>query len=58
MSLSMLGLTLFYILMGLLVLIKEVLTGPAEQQDVEKTETEGTNQIRFMAEIALNGYDL
>ena len=58
MSLSMLGLTLFYILMGLLVLIKEVLTGPAEQQEVEKTETEGTNQIRFMAEIALNGYDL
>ena len=63
----MLGLTLFYIFMGLLVLtlvliilhcFKEVLTGPAEQQEVEKTETEGTNQIRFMAEIALNGYDL
>ena len=60
---SMLGLILFYIFMGSLVLMlilrilycfKEVLTGPAEQQDIDKTETEATNQTRFMAEIALN----
>ena len=63
MTLSMLGLILFYIFMGSLVLslvlsilycFKEVLTGPAEQQDIEKTETEATHQTRFMAEIALN----
>ena len=63
MTLSMLWLILFYIFMGSLVLslvlviffcFKEVLTGPAEQQDIEKTETEATHQTRFMAEIALN----
>jgi hypothetical protein len=63
MTLSMLWLILFYIFMGSLVLslvlvifscFKKVLTGPAEQQDIEKTETEATHQTRFMAEIALN----
>ena len=63
MTLSMLWLILFYIFMGSLVLslvlviffcFKEVLTGPAEQQETEKTETEATYQTRFMAEIALN----
>ena len=63
MTLSMLWLILFYIFMGSLVLslvlviffcFKEVLTGPAEQQDIEKTETEATHQTKFMAEIALN----
>ena len=63
MTLSMLWLVLFYISMGSLVLslvlviffcFKEVLTGPAEQQEIEKTETEATHQTRFMAEIALN----
>ena len=63
MGLSMIGLILFYIFMGSLVLtlvlgiffcFKEVLTGPAEQQEIEKTETVAITQTRFMAEIALN----
>ena len=63
MTLSMLGLILFYIFMGSLVLslvlsilycFKEVLTGPSEQPEIEKTETGEAHQTRFMAEIALN----
>ena len=63
MTLSMLGLILFYIFMGSLVLtlalsvffcFREILTGPAGQREIDKTETEPTSQTRFMAEIALN----